>query len=338
MGLNYKMITIFSGEDVKWQAKPLYQAIIEYISGLEISARCIVSKGIAGSYENGEIVTLAFRKFSLNMPVKVEIMLPAKKVKLILPTLEKMVTDGIVAVAKLTVHSFKSSTCLIQYQLKVYDVMTVTVEAVTTTTTVEEVVRKMLTMSLKSVPVVDERGRVQGIITQNNLITCLPMPMRLGLLARLEQTKVEVYLNKLPLFSAREIMSHPVVTIKESQYLYEAIQLMLEHNLKRIPVVNEECILTGMLSRIDIFRIITKQIPMRQTLKEQKVIAGVKNRETEIVFPETPLSEVIEVMYNKEIQRLAVVDRNKRLLGIISDYDLLPLLNNQPTEAGGYFI
>ena len=48
---------------------------------------------------------------------------------------------------------------------------------------------------------------------------------------------------------AADLMSTPVITILEDTSLIEAMSLMLQHQIKRLPVLNEEGELVGLLGR-----------------------------------------------------------------------------------------
>ena len=43
---------------------------------LKIAARCLVTRGIEGSYESGEIATRSLEVLSYNMPVRITIIVP----------------------------------------------------------------------------------------------------------------------------------------------------------------------------------------------------------------------------------------------------------------------
>jgi PII-like signaling protein len=73
--LQYKVIEIFTNEEARWQGQPLYSAVVQHVSDLKIAARCMVTRGIEGSYESGEIATGRLEVLSYNMPVRITIVL-----------------------------------------------------------------------------------------------------------------------------------------------------------------------------------------------------------------------------------------------------------------------
>ena len=66
--LNYKAIEIFTSEEARYRKKPVADAVMQYIKDLKIAARCIVTRGVAGSYESGEVATGRIVILSFNMP------------------------------------------------------------------------------------------------------------------------------------------------------------------------------------------------------------------------------------------------------------------------------
>ena len=340
----YRLIKVYTSEDVVWQGKPVWQAVVDLLKERRIAGRCFVFKGMAGYFETGEVAEQPVKHFTYNMPLKIEIIVPAAVLRSLIDQVTEIIGDGMVVVEKVRLHSYHSAERLIPQHLKIAEVMTTQVETVDPNTPVDEVIHKMLATSLKDLPVVDAERHVLGIITQENLSDQPHLPLRLGLLARLEPKKIEAYLNRLPLFSAAEVMTKPVVTIGPDRHILDAIKLMLKYRLKRLPVVDAGNVLVGIIARIDVLRAINQQT--RHTAPAAALPGGgsgqkikeIHNREYETVRPETPVYEVAELIYSRHIQRVAVVDRDNRLVGLISDYDLLPVLGNSSEAAADYFI
>jgi CBS-domain-containing membrane protein len=333
MPVNYKLITIFASEDSRWDGKPLSEAVVKHVKDLKTVARCMVFRGASGCYENGEIATPNILEFSYNMPVKIEILIPEAEADSVLNSLKIMVADGVVTINDVKVCSFKSSKRLIPGHLKVKDVMTLAPQAAAPDTPVNEVINWLLTSPFNGVPVIDAKGRVAGMITQNDLIQKAKLPIRVGLLARLGPDDRKNFLDShLPL-KAEEIMTRPAIVINEEQHLNAAVQLMLKHRLKRLPVVNSQGGLTGLLSRVDIFKTIAQQSSKWSVLAGRNIevtgsslVKDIMDREMHIVRPDAPVAEVIEMICSEAVQRVAVVDCDGRLLGLISDCDILPLI------------
>jgi len=345
MSLKYNVIEIFTSEEARWNGRPLHNAIIEHVSKAKIAARCIVSKGIAGYYENGEIASQNLEILSFNMPLKIEIILPSAELETILPGIEEIVTEGIVVVEDMEIRRHTTMKRLIPRQIKVKDAMTPSPKTVTPLTPVSEIISLLSASDFNGIPVVDAENHPVGIITQGDLLSRGGMPIRLGLLAHLEREKIEAYLETVSRRMAKEIMSTPVIIVHQDKRLGEAVDLMLKHGLKRLPVVNVDGALTGILSRLDVFHTITRETPDWIKIKSQNVIveniqlvSDVMRRDIHTVLPDTPIEQVIRTINSSDIQRVAVVDKKNNLLGLISDRDLLGIFSEHRAGLWDYFV
>lgn len=332
--MNYKTIQIYTSEDTHWKGKPLFEAILTFVHDLKLAARCTVTRSIAGCYENGEMATTRITILSFKMPLIIEIVLPASEAERIVPTIQEMVVDGIVAVGDLAVISHKTQKHLIPKRLQVRDVMTSSPQKVHATTPVSNVVRMLLSGGFNGVPVVDDLDRPIGIITQGDLISRGKMPVRLGLMQQLGQESLDAVLKEMADMAAGQIMTKPAVVITQESLLMEAVDRMLRSNLKRLPVVDSEGKLVGILARVDVFRTITTQMPDWQAIQKCNVVVtdvcrvkDVMRRDTHTVTAGTSLEEVMRVIDSNDIQRVAVVTDDGKFLGLISDHDLLRLFS-----------
>ena len=330
MAMNYRLITIYTAEEVRSQGRPLLEAVVDYVKSLKIAARCVVTRAMAGCYESGEIASQSLLTISYNMPLKIEIVLPVAESEAVLEALENLVPDGVVAVGELDVRSYKTRQNLIPRQIKVRDIMTPDPQRITPETPVQEVVRLLLTVTFTSVPVVDRAGRPLGIVTQGDLVYRAGLPLRLGLLAEAAPGHKDSALEALTGKQAEAVMTQPAVVISEDQRLTEAVDLMLRKDVKRLPVVDENGLLTGMLSRVDVFRTITREGPDWEAFRQRDVqvenlryVSDIMRRDSQTVGSETPVEEVIRIIDTDDIQRVAVVGPEGRFLGMISDRDLL---------------
>lgn len=344
--LQYRTIEIFTSEEARWRGKSLNVAIMHYVRDLKIAARCLVTRAIDGCYENGEVATWRLEALSYNMPLHIVIVLPASALDRVLPEIEAMVTDGIVAVHHLNVISHKTRKSMLPRHTRVRDIMTAQPSKVALTTPLDEVARLLLSSVFTGLPVVDENDRPRGIISQGDLINKAGLPMRIGLLAASNGDKLAAILAALAGKKAEEVMTRPAVLIEEERLASEAVDLMLESRVKRLPVVDGGGRLVGMLSRIDIFHAIMKEAPDWKTFQEQHVeignlrlVADIMRRDTRTVRPDTSVEEVIRIIDANDIQRVAVVDQDGRFLGLISDRDLLVIFS--PAHYDGiwnYFV
>ena len=336
MSIDYSAIEIFTDEEARYQGKPLYKAIISRVSKLKIAARCIVTKGMEGCYENGQIATQDILIMSYNLPIKIELLLPSSELNLVLPMMEEMVVDGIVTVRKLDIYHHKIRKYLIPRHIRVRDMMTPSPETVMPSTPLSDVVKLLLSAVFTGVPVVDPGGHPKGMISQSDLLYRAELPMRLGILAEFEKDKFNEFLKTLALRNAEEIMTRPVIAIQKDELLTKAVSEMIVNKVKRLVVVDKSEQVVGMLSRIDIFRGITRESPDWNAFRQKKIglsniqfVSDIMRRDTFSVLPDASVEDIIQLTDTRDIQCIAVVDTDGRLAGLIYHRDLLGIFCDQ---------
>jgi len=100
-----KMIRIHFGEDDKWQGKPLHQAIIEKCRELDL-AGATVFRGIEGYGASTLIRRSHYFGFSSDAPVMVSIIDAEEQIVKLLPFLDQMVSEGLIAMSDVEVIKY----------------------------------------------------------------------------------------------------------------------------------------------------------------------------------------------------------------------------------------
>lgn len=126
--------------------------------------------------------------------------------------------------------------------------------------------------------------------------------------------------------SVQEIMSRNVVCISANQTVQEAAQLMSQHNIGSIPVV-ENGQICGIVTDRDITLRSTAQgadgnTPVSQVMSSNIVTGN----------PNMSLQEAAQLMAQNQIRRLPVVENNQ-LVGMVALGDLAT--NQQSNESAG---
>jgi CBS domain-containing protein len=150
--------------------------------------------------------------------------------------------------------------------MKASDVMTRAVLTVGRGTAVAEAIRLMLDNQVSGLPVLDDRGKIVGILTEGDLLhrsetgTERHRPRWLEILmgpARMAEEYVRTHGRRV-----EEVMTHDVVTVGEDTPLDEIVALMERHRIKRLPVVTGE-MLVGLVSRADLLRALALALEQR---------------------------------------------------------------------------
>ena len=128
--------------------------------------------------------------------------------------------------------------------MQVLDLMTTEVIKVSPSTPIKEAAQLMFRHRVSGLPVVDDDGTLGGIITEADFL-------------RLEVARGEAD-DPAPIETVGEVMSSGVVTIGPEEGLAEAAKIMVVQDGKRLPVVDDEERLLGIISRLDIVAVFTR--------------------------------------------------------------------------------
>ena len=96
-----RMLRIHFGEDDKWQNKPLYEAIVMKCRELDI-AGATVFRGIEG-YGASTLIHKRHLLFSSDRPIMVTVIDTEEKISKLIPALDEMVSEGLVAMSDVEV-------------------------------------------------------------------------------------------------------------------------------------------------------------------------------------------------------------------------------------------
>lgn len=125
--------------------------------------------------------------------------------------------------------------------------------------TVEECAKLLSTHNLSGLPVVDDEGKVKGIVTEGDLIrraANVKPPEFFGLLGGtiyLESPKKFMdKLKKSMAYIVKDIMSEDLITVGPDSEIEAAATLMVQKKIKTLPVVDKEGKLLGVIARKDI--------------------------------------------------------------------------------------
>jgi CBS domain-containing protein len=120
-------------------------------------------------------------------------------------------------------------------QLKIRDVMTSNPRSIEPSATVQEAARLMRDQDVGPIPIV-ENGSVTGIVTDRDIV-------------------VNVVAEGKDISSpVSEIVSRDLVTVDPEQTLDEALRLMAQHQVRRLPVCEDDGRLVGIVAQADIAR------------------------------------------------------------------------------------
>jgi diguanylate cyclase (GGDEF)-like protein/PAS domain S-box-containing protein len=116
--------------------------------------------------------------------------------------------------------------------------------------------------------------------------------------------------------------SKPVVNIKTSYSLFEAISLMIENNISKLVVADEHDYPVGVLTQ----RIIIATIDQEMLRKSKNVKDVLKQNHLISLSPNQTLAEALRILVEHKIRALIVIEGNK-LMGILTQKDITKLIS-----------
>ncbi len=150
--------------------------------------------------------------------------------------------------------------------MKVSEIMTKPVFTIDEDRTLEEVAQKMLNNKVGGLPVVDNGGKIVGMVTESDFSAkehAIPFsrqyaPQLFG--EWMSKEGIDEAYKAARSIQVKEIMSSPAITIEEDETVAEAVRKMLERSVHRIPVVRDS-VPVGIISRHDLLKMVVQKFP-----------------------------------------------------------------------------
>ncbi len=124
----------------------------------------------------------------------------------------------------------------------------------------------------------------------------------------------------------KDRMSRPPITIRENVGVEDALRLMHNEDIRRLPVVDKKGSMVGIVSELDLLKVSPSPATSLSVYEIPYLLAKVKmkdimTKEVITVQEDTPLEEAARVMADHKIGGLPVM-RDSKLVGIITETDL----------------
>ncbi|MFF4326199.1 CBS domain-containing protein [Streptomyces sp. NPDC001591] len=186
----------------------------------------------------------------------------------------------------------------------VADVMTTKVIAITPDTGFKDIAAAMERWKVTALPVVEGEGRVVGVVSEADLLPkeefhehrpgLIEQMRRLGDTAKAGSTRAE------------NLMTTPAVTVRPDATLPQAARLMADRHIKRLPVVDADGTLKGIVSRADLLKVFLRT--------DDELTADIRQNVVERLFP-----------LSHEAVRVTVSHGIATLTGKVRDHTLIPM-------------
>jgi CBS domain-containing protein len=209
--------------------------------------------------------------------------------------------------------------------------MTLTVVAVGLDAPFKEIVRTMEQWKVSALPVLEGEGRVVGVVSEADLLP--KEEFRDSDPNRNEQFRRLSDLAKAGAVTAEELMATPAITVHPDATLAQAAKIMAVRRVKRLPVVDDEGMLQGIVSRADLLKVFLRS--------DEDIEEEVRRTVVSYLFP--ALSHTIHVNVHEGVVTLRGQIRDTSLISVAARLvravegvvDVEPHLTGESTAPAG---
>ena len=141
------------------------------------------------------------------------------------------------------------------------DIMTTDVIVAKKDDSIANVATLLIKEKIGGLPVVDENNKVVGIISETDIMqkeTDIESPRVLnffqGLIFLDDIKKLEDDMKKVAAYKVEDLMSKDIITVNENDSFDYVANVMIKKSINRVPVVDKENFLKGIICRYDIIK------------------------------------------------------------------------------------
>lgn len=141
------------------------------------------------------------------------------------------------------------------------DIMTSDVIVANQNDSIASVAKLLITEKIGGLPVVNEENKVVGIISETDILKkekYIEAPRVINLLQGLifldDVKNIEEDMKKIAAYKVEDLMSKDIIKVHEDDKFDDIANIMIKKSINRVPVVDSNNILKGIICRYDIIR------------------------------------------------------------------------------------
>ena len=136
--------------------------------------------------------------------------------------------------------------------------------------------------------------------------------------------------------SVRDAMTQDVISVSKFDDIAHVVKLLAEKNISGLPVIDREGHVVGIISEADVvstvgairshtFKDLLKHVLGHQAPQRKigHIVGDIMTSPAVTINDDAEISEAVRLMDERRVRRLPVVDKNQRLVGLISRADIV---------------
>jgi CBS-domain-containing membrane protein len=130
----------------------------------------------------------------------------------------------------------------------------------------------------------------------------------------------------------RDVMTTGVVTVRPDTPYRVIAAMFREHRVSGFPVTAADSTVIGVVSESDLLALAAGRRHRGHRADDQATAGDLMTCPAVTISPDDPVQTAAHVMHSHRLQRLPVVDRDRRLVGIVSRSDVLSVFRRSDEE------
>jgi len=131
------------------------------------------------------------------------------------------------------------------------------------------------------------------------------------------------------IYHAYQIMKRPVITVFDDTPIIECYLLLVEKNIRQMPVLNREMIPVGLVTKESVL----EKLIIEDNVIRQATVASVREIMDHPIITADPLSDirrVAKIMYDHDLNSIPITNDADMFVGIITRTDIVYAVSNFP--------
>ncbi|XBB69712.1 HPP family protein [Nocardioides sp. WV_118_6] len=145
------------------------------------------------------------------------------------------------------------------------------------------------------------------------------------IVAIVRDAETHAFDRRLGSIPVARIMNTDVAVVHPFESIYRARTLIVQRQVKTLPVIDEERRVVGVVSIIDLFT---------RDIVELETVDSIMRTEVTTIPQETPVADLVPMMTSEGYKNVPVVDGEGRLAGMITRGELIAVLHRALLGAG----
>ncbi|SDN21661.1 CBS domain-containing protein [Desulfonauticus submarinus] len=310
---NNQLLKIYLGESDKIEGIPTYEKLISIARKMGLKG-ATAYRGIMGFGSNSYIHSAKILRLSEDLPIIIDIIDEETKINLFLQKIKNLIHEGSIAIINLE-NAF-------HYPLLVKDVMSYPPITIQENKKITRALKLIIKEKIKFLPVVNTKEQLTGILTGSDILKNLQIDIDLNLKNHnftqtvLKQIKKDI--------NVHQVMTSKPISINPECKIIECAKILNQKQIKRMPVIDTNNKVVGVISRTDILYALTNEGPSKALETKQKgfLAKEILCKNVPIIEVNTPLHEIIPLVLEHPLQMAICVNNNKKVKGLIFDSDI----------------